>query len=730
MNLSFLRTPWCAPVGQRAPALRFAFATLLRSARRAILSLLLVAGVVAAPNAFAQQADLSLLKYGPDTSSSGANVTYNVTLLNVGPGNADTISLTEPIASGMTFVSFTQTTGPAMACTMPAVGAGGSVDCTLPALALGATVTYDLTLHIEASVAPGTALMSIATVSMASSTVTDENIENDAGVAGTYIPDAASADLSISKVSLPTVAANGNLVYTIAVSNAGPNAASTVNFTDNLPSGLNFVALQQTSGPSFSCTTPTVGSNGTVSCDLASFGVGTAVFALTVSVNLISGIIFENQVAVSSATFDASDEGNLARMTVRVESADLTLTAAAPASVALGSTISYQLTITNGGPDVARFVVLNDVLPAGTTFVSISQDNGPSFNCSYPGAGATGAVTCTASLLATGASAQFTVVVNALTAGNTSNTATASAESADPNPSGIFGASATAATNVVAPPTVSMAFAPTVIAPGQQSILTFTLANPAANSVALAGVGISNSLPAGLAVASATVAACGGTVTTTAPGSIALTGATIAVGGTCQFSVNVTPAAAGIYAATSGAVSSSNGGTGGTANATLAVAVAPVIAQTIAPSVILVGATTTLTLTLSNSNPVALAGAGFTDTLPTGLAVAAVPGISNSCGGVVTANAGGNALSLSGATLAPNAVCTVSVQLQGVAAGTWTNGATITVAGLGNGNTASAVVTVYIVVPTLNNFGLLLLTGLLLVVAGTVLRRRRAQTSA
>jgi hypothetical protein len=153
-----------------------------------------------------------------------------------------------------------------------------------------------------------------------------------------------------------------------------------------------------------------------------------------------------------------------------------------------------------------------------------------------------------------------------------------------------------------------------------------------------------------------------------------LTGATIAANSQCQFSVTVTGAAAGSYTNTTGNVSSTNGGTGNTASANLTVATPPTITKAFGAASILVGANTSLTFTLSNPNTsLGLTGVAFSDTLPAGLQVATPSGLATTCSGTVTAAAGSGSISLIGATLAANASCTISLNVQGIAAGVQNN---------------------------------------------------------
>lgn len=88
----------------------------------------------------------------------------------------------------------------------------------------------------------------------------------------------------------------------------------------------------------------------------------------------------------------------------------------------------------------------------------------------------------------------------------------------------------------------------------------------------LNGVAFTDLLPTGLTVETSSSTPCGGTLTTTAPGTIELTGASLEPYGTCTFSLNITGAVDSggtYYTSTTGAVTSTNGGTGNTATDTL-----------------------------------------------------------------------------------------------------------------------------------------------------------------
>ena len=91
--------------------------------------------------------------------------------------------------------------------------------------------------------------------------------------------------------------------------------------------------------------------------------------------------------------------------------------------------------------------------------------------------------------------------------------------------------------------------------------------------------------------------------------------------------------------------------------------------------------TTALSFTITNpNNTIPLTGVAFSDTLPSGLIVSTPNGLTGSCGGgTITAVAGSNSISVSGATLppgaslAPGVSCTFSVNVTATEIGVQTN---------------------------------------------------------
>ncbi|HEX3565518.1 MAG TPA: Ig-like domain repeat protein, partial [Acidimicrobiales bacterium] len=355
------------------------------------------------------------------------------------------------------------------------------------------------------------------------------------------------------------------------------------------------------------------------------------------------------------------------------------------ASIPVGGTTSLTLTITNPGTGAMTGVSFTDSLPAGLV---VATPHGLTSTCSgtATATAASSTVSLTGGTIAAGSSCSVVVNVTGTSAGVKNNSVSVSSDSGAGN-------TANASITVVAPPTLSKAFGAASVPLGGSTSLSFTVNNPNATTD-LTGIGFTDSLPSGLTVATPNglTGTCGtGTITAIAgSGSVSLAGGTVAASGSCTFSVNVTASSAGAKNNTTGAVTSTEGGTGGTASASLAVVAPPTIAKSFSPAAIVTGSTSSLTFTITNpaANSVALTGVAFTDTLPTGLTVPTAT--ASTCGGTLTTT-NPTGIALTGATIATNSACQFSVTVTGAVNGSYTNttGAVSSTNG-GTGNTASA----------------------------------------
>src|SRR5258708_1650519 len=270
---------------------------------RPVFRSLLVLSALMSAGAFAQGvADLAITKSGPSVAAAGSDVPYDISAPNLGPNEASTVDIKDVMPPGMTFVSVIQNSGPAFNCSsVPAVGTNGTVDCTLALFTNGSSADFTFTFHIPPATPQATFFTNTATVSTATF---DPNSENDSSTAATSTP-SNNADAGVTKNGPSAAAAGGDVVYTIQVVSNGPAVAQSVSLSDPLPGTMTFVSMVQNTGPAFNCSSvPAVGTNGTVTCTIASMAVGaSATFTLTGHIpgGTASGTAFTNTASVTSA---------------------------------------------------------------------------------------------------------------------------------------------------------------------------------------------------------------------------------------------------------------------------------------------------------------------------------------------------------------------------------------------------------------------------------------------
>jgi uncharacterized repeat protein (TIGR01451 family) len=432
----------------------------------------------------------------------GTNVaqTWNITGANSGniPGATSAFTTTESLTGGAAADNFV-------------FGAAGSINQKLDG-GLG-TDTLDNTAvpgHIVAPTGPGTLDGFMGTATGVGTTFDNINIV------------AAPADMSVSKTGPVTANAGTVISYTITVTNGGPNPAINATLTDTIPAGTTFASLVSPGG--WSCTTPAVNGSGAINCTIGSMAAGSAVFTLNVNGPAAPASVSNTATVSSSSTDNTPGNNSSTANTNVINTADLSITKTATATAAQGTNVTYNISLTNNGPNPATSVSLTDALPANTTFVSTAQPTGPAFICTNPTVGTNGTVTCTNASLASGATATFTIVATVSgsaplgTLNNTANATTTSTDPTTPNTS-------TAGTVITAGNAdVGVVKTPAPGPYGTGNSLTYTIAVSNAGPTAAANVTVTDAIPAGTTFVSAipTQGSCSGTTTVTCSlGSIA-----------------------------------------------------------------------------------------------------------------------------------------------------------------------------------------------------------------
>ena len=483
-------------------------------------------------------ADLSVTNSAsPNPVTAGSNITYTQTVTNSGPANSTTPKLVETISPNVTAVSLT---GPAgWACTF------ATLTCTDGAnLGIGATAgPFTLIVTVNSNVASGTAITETDT---ASSTRTDPNPNNNAVTVTTGVAD--TADLAITNSASPVpVQAGNNITYTQVVTNNGPSNATTASMTETTPPNTTFQSI--TFPAAWSCTTPSVGGTGTITCNNSSFAPGSASFTLVLKVNAgtAAGTAINDTATVASAVNDSNSTNNSATaadVVATATQADLVVNNTPSAgTVSAGSNVTYTQTVTNNGPATATTLSFTQVTPPNTTFQSVTPPTG--WTCpTVPPVGGTGTITCTVSTMATG-TVTFSLVlqVNSNTPSGTSITDTATATASNMVP-GLTTNTDTATVLVASANSADMAItkigSPNPVTQGTP--LTYTLSVVNNGPASATNVTVTDTLPSTLTYLSSTTtqgscSEAGGTVT-------CLLG-TMANAGTATITILTLPTAAG-----------------------------------------------------------------------------------------------------------------------------------------------------------------------------------------
>lgn len=228
----------------------------------------------------------------PDPVAPGSPLTYTLDVSNDGPDTATDVTVVQTLPDGVTFVSADPSQG---TCTQQ----GQVLSCDLGNVAPGATPAIDVTV---VPIADGV----LTTVATVSANEPDPDTSNNSDQEQTVVGAGAatgSADLAITKTVAPQPAQVGDdLVYTVVVTNGGPDPAVDTTVTDVLPAAFAFDSATPDQG---TCSE----SLQVVTCNLGTVPAAGSVSIIIEGAALATGT-FGNSASVFSATPDPDLSNN------------------------------------------------------------------------------------------------------------------------------------------------------------------------------------------------------------------------------------------------------------------------------------------------------------------------------------------------------------------------------------------------------------------------------------
>jgi uncharacterized repeat protein (TIGR01451 family) len=304
----------------------------------------------------------------------GTSFTYTITVSNSGPSTATTVSVSDPVPSGLTSFVWSGNGH---------TNVSGAISDTIASLAPGSSVVYTVAATANPS-ATGT-ITNAVTVNAANDTNPNNNSatddidiltpQNDVGVTKTDNKGGSSITPSTG-----TVVPGASITYTITVSNSGPSTATNVGVSDTVPTGLSSFVWSGNGHTNVS---------GAINDIIASLVPGnTVVYTVTATVSPSATGTLSNTATVSAAN-DTNPNKNSATVTDNLTPQnDVSVTktdnqggssiTASTGTVVPGTSFTYTITVGNSGPSTATNVAVSDPFPAGIAGDIWTGSNGSS----------------------------------------------------------------------------------------------------------------------------------------------------------------------------------------------------------------------------------------------------------------------------------------------------------------------------------------------------------------
>lgn len=308
--------------------------------------------------------DLQITKtVDPEHPNAGEEAVYTITVDNAGPLTAYDVVVTDDLPPEVGYLADTGS------CSGVPIGDSGTLTCELGTIEPGQSRTFTIKVAIDEDLGGATSITNTATVTGQPAEID----ESDNTIELAHLVNEL-ADVRVTKLCKPDsepALAGTEGVCSMFVANDGPSAARAVELEDTHISEGPF----ELGTPSTTAGTCSI-SGDTVSCDLGKILPGDTV-QVDVPVTSDEGVDVNDRAVVQSATPDENTGNNEATAGLTFEaSSDLSIDKTGPTEVVAGTSLTYTLEVTNGGPSTATGVTVTDELPAGVEFVSATPSTG------------------------------------------------------------------------------------------------------------------------------------------------------------------------------------------------------------------------------------------------------------------------------------------------------------------------------------------------------------------
>ncbi|MFY0254175.1 gliding motility-associated C-terminal domain-containing protein [Chitinophaga sp. 30R24] len=416
---------------------------------------------------------LVIVKTGPATATASQPISYNIIVTNEGLSDAQNFNITDLVPATVTQINWQAATN-GMATIIGATSGTGnniSLNGNLPA---GAANSIVITVNgiIADNVSGNIVNTATVTPSEPGTSPVQSTVTTAVSVA---------ANLKIMKTGAAVLIRGGQANYTINVVNVGPSNATGVNITDLVPAELTAVHWTATPVKNGVITNGATGqgNNVNITADLPGDTSGILID--------VSGLVSQDTPAgqitnIAHATLSTGQDFPSNPVVSAIQGqTNLAITKAGPMEVYEGSTVTYQLTVTNDGVSNADGAVVNDVLPPGLLQPSITVLSASNGAGNIQAAVNGNTATALLGLFPAGASAVLQITAVAPQPGTLSNTAVVNTPAGVPDTDSSNNTSNTVITQVLAKAkltinkSVNPATGPYTI--GQQVTYTLTAVN-------------------------------------------------------------------------------------------------------------------------------------------------------------------------------------------------------------------------------------------------------------